>query len=172
MGGARQGEMAIPVTPLSLSCGDAGTATNRGSSMLGPRTWIVSLLLVLAAISAHPAGAFGDEIKEGRTSYMRYCASCHGSNADGHGFVARALAQPPSDLRHLGEGNDTSLLVDRLVRVIDGRRLVAAHGQREMPVWGERFDDIQGEGTPREKGVRDRINAIVAYLVSIQTRAP
>ena len=99
-------------------------------------------------------------------------ASCHGSNADGHGFVARALAQPPRDLRQLGEGNDTSLLVDRLVRVIDGRKLVTAHGEREMPVWGERFGDIQGEGTPREKGVRERINAIVAYLMSIQIKAP
>ena len=140
--------------------------------MLRTRTWIVSVLLLAVAVSAHRTGAFADEITEGRTSYMRYCASCHGSNADGHGFVARALAQPPSDLRHLGEGNDTSLLVDRLVRVIDGRKLVTAHGERDMPVWGERFGDIQGEGTPRENGVRERINAIVAYLMSIQIKAP
>jgi len=140
--------------------------------MLGARTCIVGVLLVLGAASALCRGAFADEITEGRTAYMRYCASCHGSNADGHGFVAPALAQPPTDLRHLSEGHDTSLLVDRLVRTIDGRRLVTAHGERDMPVWGERFNDIQGEGPQREKAVRDRINAIVAYLMSIQTKGP
>lgn len=140
--------------------------------MLATRPRIVSALLVLIAVGALGTGAFADEIKEGRTSFMRHCASCHGVEADGHGFVAPALAQPPNDLRHLGQGNDTSILADRLVRVIDGRKTVIAHGERDMPVWGERFEDIQVEGAPREQAVRARINAIVAYLISIQAKAP
>jgi len=132
------------------------------------RWWIVSALLALVALGAPARSAFADEIAEGRAHFRRYCASCHGVQADGHGFVAPALAHPPSDLRHLGEGNDTSLLADRLVRAIDGRQVVVAHGEREMPVWGEQFADIKAEGAPREQAMRARINAIVAYLLSIQ----
>ena len=107
--------------------------------------------------------ALADEIANGRTYFLRYCASCHGVEADGHGYVAPALAHPSGDLRRLGEGNDTAILADRLVRAIDGRKVVTAHGEREMPVWGERFDDIKRpEGAPRETAVHDRINAIVA----------
>lgn len=128
---------------------------------------------LLVATSLLRTAAAADEIAAGRTAFMRFCASCHGADADGHGYVAPALAHPPGDLRRLGEGHDTSLLADRLVRSIDGRKVVTAHGERDMPVWGERFEDIQRpEGTPREKAVHDRINALVAYLLSIQVQVP
>ncbi len=136
------------------------------------RWWLMgSLLLALVAVGTPARSACADEVAEGRAQFKRYCASCHGVEADGHGFVAPALAHPPGDLRHLGEGNDTSLLADRLVRAIDGRTVVVAHGEREMPVWGEQFGDIQAaEGAPREAAVRARVNAIVAYLLSIQVK--
>lgn len=136
-----------------------------------PQLRVIGVLLALVTVAARGASALSEEIAQGRTYFMRYCASCHGAEADGRGFVARALSYPPPDLRHLGEGNDTSLLADRLVEVIDGRKIVVAHGEREMPVWGERFDDIKAEGAAREKVVRERINAIVAYLLSIQVKA-
>lgn len=127
---------------------------------------------ILLGTSVLRVAAFADEVADGRTYFLRYCASCHGVQADGHGYVAPALAHPPGDLRRLGEGNDTSIFADRLVRGIDGRKVVTAHGEREMPVWGERFDDIKRpEGAARETAVHDRINAIVAYLLSIQLRA-
>lgn len=138
--------------------------------MLTIRRSIASTLLALGVLAAPGTPTLADEIAAGRTHFMHYCASCHGRDADGRGFVAPALAHPPADLRHLGAGNDTSLLADRLVRVIDGRKVVTAHGEREMPVWGERFADIAAEGAQREKLVRDRINAIVAYLLSIQLK--
>ena len=127
---------------------------------------------ILLGTSVLRMAAFADEVADGRTYFLRYCASCHGVAADGHGYVAPALAHPPGDLRRFGQGNDTSILADRLVRAIDGRKVVTAHGEREMPVWGERFEDIKRpEGAPRETAVHDRINAIVAYLLSIQLRA-
>jgi len=136
--------------------------------MLGPRPWIASVLLVLVAIGAAGRHASADQAMEGRTYFMRYCASCHGIEADGHGFVARALAHPPSDLRHLGDRYGTPLPSDRVARFIDGREAVTAHGEREMPVWGERFDDITADGVTREKVMHERLAAIVAYLVLIQ----
>ena len=136
--------------------------------MLRLRPWIASVLLVLVAAGAAGTRASADQAMEGRTYFMRYCASCHGIEADGHGFVARALAHPPSDLRHLGDRYGTPLPADRLARFIDGRDAVTAHGAREMPVWGERFDDIKADGVTREKVVHERIAAIVAYLILIQ----
>ena len=100
---------------------------------------------------------------EGRVLYMRYCASCHGLDADGHGPVASVLAHPTPDLRHLGERYGRPLPQDRIAGWIDGREEVAAHGPREMPVWGERFHAPEG-------GLDPRIRAIVAYLASIQQR--
>ena len=139
--------------------------------MLRLRPWIASVLLVLVAAGVAGTRASADQAMEGRTYFMRYCASCHGMEADGHGFVARALAHPPSDLRHLGDRYGTPLPADRLARFIDGREAVTAHGEREMPVWGERFDDIKAKGAAREKVVRERIAAIVAYLILIQAGA-
>ena len=66
--------------------------------MLRSRVWLAGVLLTLSS------PVWADETAEGRTYYMRYCASCHGVEADGHGNVAPALAQPPSDLKHLAEG--------------------------------------------------------------------
>jgi mono/diheme cytochrome c family protein len=133
------------------------------------RVQLVAGILLAGSVWGTVVGA--DELAAGRASYMRYCASCHGVDADGRGYVAPALAQPPTALKDLGAGNDTSLLVDRLVRSIDGRKVVTAHGTREMPVWGERFEDIKPEGAPRERAVQARINAIVAYILSIQGKA-
>lgn len=128
-------------------------------------------LLASVAVGTYVTATFADEIAEGRTSFRRFCAACHGTKADGNGFVAQALLHKPTDLIHLGEGNDTALLADLLVRAIDGRKLVTAHGERDMPVWGEQFEDIKAaEGIPRENAVRDRINAIVAYILSIQVK--
>jgi mono/diheme cytochrome c family protein len=136
--------------------------------MLGARPWIARILLVLVAVGAAGRHASADQAMAGRTYFMRYCASCHGIEADGHGFVARALAHPPSDLRHLGDRYGTPLPADRVARFIDGREAVTAHGEREMPVWGERFDDIKADGVAREKVVHERLAAIVAYLILIQ----
>ena len=148
--------------------------------MLTPRPWIAGVVLTLAMLAGRGPCAGADEIAEGRTYFMRYCASCHGVEGDGHGFVGPALAHPPSDLRHLGERNEVTLhgdlrerhdvLAERIARFIDGREMLTAHGTREMPVWGERFDDVQAGGAPRERLVRERINTMVAYLFSIQAK--
>jgi mono/diheme cytochrome c family protein len=116
--------------------------------------------------------ASADQIDEGRTYFMRYCASCHGVEANGKGFVARALTRRPPDLRHLGRHLRDRLLGERIARYIDGREVVPAHGEREMPVWGERFEDPSAKGAAREGQVSERINAIVAYVLAIQEPAP
>jgi mono/diheme cytochrome c family protein len=132
------------------------------------RMSIVTILMLVNVCTS----ALADQSAEGRTYFMRYCASCHGVEADGKGFVARALARRPPDLRHLGRNTRDPLLGERIARYIDGREVVPAHGERAMPVWGERFEDLPAMGAERDGQVRERINAIVAYLLSIQKQAP
>ena len=132
------------------------------------RFWMVTMLILINAGTS----VLADQADEGRAYFMRYCASCHGVEADGKGYVARALTRRPPDLRHLGRHTRDPLLGERIARYIDGREVVPAHGEREMPVWGERFEDLSAKGTEREGQVRERINAIVAYLLSIQEQAP
>jgi hypothetical protein len=52
--------------------------------------------------------------------------------------------------------------------VVDGRRVVAAHGTREMPVWGAVFDEeLKDRAYPGYTGLL-RTRSLVDYLRSIQ----
>jgi mono/diheme cytochrome c family protein len=120
------------------------------------------MLLATAAVAA-PL----DSAERGRVTYLRYCASCHGVHGDGRGPVSRALTFRPSDLRELSRRYGTPLDRERLAAVIDGRTEVAAHGDRDMPVWGERFD-LPPDDVSRERTITERIAELRAYLESIQ----
>ena len=121
--------------------------------------------------SAAAAAAAQKKVSQGRTYYLRYCASCHGENGDGQGPMASSLKQQPADLRLLSEKYGTPLSVERVSAFIDGRDAVAAHGPREMPVWGERFYDIWNAKSSRG-GMQGRIKQIVLYLRTIQLKHP
>jgi len=104
---------------------------------------------------------------KGRALYLRYCASCHGISADGHGPVASALKIPPADLRILSKRYGNPLPEDQIAQFIDGRADVQAHGPREMPIWGERIW-ASGEAEGQQRKVSHRVADLVAYLQSIQ----
>ncbi len=136
-----------------------------------PRRQKFAIIMILLAASFYcgsPAVAqVSDEAVQGRIYYMRYCAACHGDKADGNGPVSKVLSTPPADLRRLTEKYGNPLPADRVIRFIDGRDAVAAHGSREMPVWGERFYE-SGGGKEHERQVRGILSYIVAYLRTIQ----
>lgn len=127
-------------------------------------------LMIGVAMIASYGRAFAaetDDALQGRIYYLRYCAACHGDKADGKGPVSGVLSAPPADLRRLSEKYGSPLPSDPVIRFIDGREAVAAHGPREMPVWGERFYE-SGGGKEQERQVRGVLSYIVAYLRSIQ----
>jgi mono/diheme cytochrome c family protein len=138
----------------------------------GPRLAETSLLsclgLILAGLLATNDVALAGlkQIRRGRALYVEYCASCHGSSAEGNGPVARALSTPPANLRRLAERFGNPLPEDQVARYIDGRAEVKAHGLRDMPVWGARFHYESGAD---ERRVRQWIGDLLAYLQSIQT---
>lgn len=101
--------------------------------------------------------------------YLRDCASCHGVKGDGQGPVAAELKTPPTDLRLLSLRYGTPLPEDQIARFIDGRADIAAHGPRDMPVWGEQVWKYS-EGKGPSSQVTSRVADLVAYLQSIQER--
>jgi len=109
----------------------------------------------------------------GRVTFNRYCASCHGENADGTGPVARMLKIPPANLGTLTIENDGEFPTERVTAAIDGREEVKTHGTRDMPVWGEVFQTalVANPSTPDESG-EDRavrkVRELVLYIETLQ----
>lgn len=128
----------------------------------------LALSVLLSIILGAAVIARADDVAQGRGYYLRYCASCHGENADGRGPAAPSLKEQPPDLRRLSERYGTPLPATRLARFIDGRAMVSAHGSRTMPVWGRRFQEIWSAQHSNQANMENRIAQIVQYLDSIQ----
>jgi mono/diheme cytochrome c family protein len=97
--------------------------------------------------------------------FRAYCASCHGSDAKGHGPAAVALRSKVPDLTALVASNNGQF-PEALVRgTILGDDVVAAHGSRAMPIWGPIFHQVEEDV---DKG-NVRVENLIKYLESIQS---
>lgn len=105
---------------------------------------------------------------DGAALYKAHCASCHGSSGRGDGPVAEFLKMPPADLTQIVKQARGAFPAAQLVRIIDGRQLVRAHGDSKMPVWGDAFSHSLTRAD--DAAVRQKIDALVKYLQSIQER--
>lgn len=124
-------------------------------------------LVVLTACARSPSPLLGtDTAAEGRALYLRACASCHGADARGAGAVAPALRVPPPDLTGLRARHGGTFPREWVIDVVVGKRQVAAHGTREMPVWSERFGP--GLGGVASVWAHRRDQLIADYLESLQ----
>lgn len=117
----------------------------------------VLALVVAAAAAAHAA-------ESGEVLYRRFCASCHGLEGRGDGPVAPALHERPTDLTRL----TTSRSV--LMRQIDGRHAINAHGTAEMPVWGEVFEESLINEPYRRRTALLRVQALADYVAELRTK--
>jgi mono/diheme cytochrome c family protein len=114
------------------------------------------LLVLLAAASAAlvpvlPLAA--EPAQKGRALYGKYCASCHGLDGRGATELAKLFEKDAPDLTRIATrrgGWFPEVLVEEIV---DGR--FAAHGGRQMPVWGETL-------------TRDEIILVTEYIYAIQ----
>jgi mono/diheme cytochrome c family protein len=97
-----------------------------------------------------------------------YCASCHGADGRGHGPVAASLRTAPSDLTALSRRHGGSFPRHDAERYLAGDEVppVAAHGAKEMPVWGPIFRALD----PDERTRNVRVANIIDYLESMQVK--
>jgi mono/diheme cytochrome c family protein len=123
------------------------------------------LFLVLAGLNTMASAQEAQDV--GKTEFNRHCASCHGLDGKGKGWVAKMLTAQPSDLTQLSKANEGRFPFFKIQKVIDGREAIVAHGKREMPVWGARFSE-HTSGPAAATTVRGHILELLIYLNSIQ----
>jgi mono/diheme cytochrome c family protein len=104
----------------------------------------------------------------GRTIFLSYCASCHGKDGRGGGPSSKALKKPPADLTRLAARYGRPLPREQLAAFIDGRKDLASHGTREMPIWGERLYETEPPSDKLEHRKVGSIVLLIDYLDSIQ----
>ena len=128
-------------------------------------TTICSLAFLFFLASLHH-DSFSAGIDSGKAFYLQYCSSCHGQEGRGNGPVARYLNVKVPDLTLIKEKNKGIYPTDKIMSVIDGRRIVRAHGEREMPVWGEIFKSEQKKYPERTGLLKAKI--IAEYVATLQ----
>ena len=139
--------------------------------------------LVMAGLTAgFAAAAQAEDLDMGRSEFQSSCASCHGADARGKGPVSHQLKIPPPDLTMLAKNNNGVFPTNAVYETVEGLKTIPAHGTREMPIWGERFNPVvnlphyvdpyywkmAGPEQSPEVVVRKRILAVIDYLSRIQ----
>lgn len=134
------------------------------------------ILVGVFAVITSAAAASNDDAELGKIAYGTYCASCHGLDGKGAGPMAGQLVNMPTDLTGLAKAAGGAFPAERVRATIDGRDMPAAHGNREMPLWGEMFVFESTGGGRAEDGmsemtdelVEQRVGQLVAYIGSLQ----
>jgi mono/diheme cytochrome c family protein len=114
--------------------------------------------------------AIAQDAGRGAVLFADHCATCHGAKATGNGPMRAVLSVPPPDLTRLAQGNGGVFPTAQLVRRIDGRTEVLAHGG-PMPLFGMLLDGPSGailapDGS--EVVTTEAIVDIAAWLERIQ----
>ncbi len=103
----------------------------------------------------------------GKEMFNAYCASCHGTDAKGDGPAAPALKVPPSDLTLLAKNNGGTYPAMKVSSALNGTAELAAHGNKDMPVWGPIFFNMSGGSSGQ---VLQRISNLNKYIESLQAK--
>src|SRR5476649_2473574 len=123
------------------------------------------LLLPEIAIAAGPVTK---SVESGHHIFMEHCASCHGADATGNGPSASAMKTPPANLTQITKNSGGTFPAARVVETITYGGDIAAHGSRQMPVWGKVFSEEGGGGRGGSYYSRRAVIALKRYLDSIQ----
>ena len=152
-------------------------SANAGTVLLSLLATLLALLFLAPAVAGQDGGT--DEVYDadsapsvvnpgqaalGKHLFRSFCASCHGSQAQGDGSIADMLRVPPADLTALAAENGGEFPFQRAMAVIDGREKVKGHGTSDMPAWGDAFAEISDS----DEQVQDKIAQLVHFIWSIQ----
>jgi len=138
--------------------------------------WAILIVIIALAMVS-----FGQEVKKevkhvpikptsaasGQEMYKGYCAVCHGTSGKGDGPAVSALKVPPPDLTTLAQKNGGKYPAMKVSAVIRGEDTLAAHGSKDMPVWGSLFWQMSGGQTSE---VQQRVSNLNKYIESLQQK--
>jgi len=132
---------------------------------------VAALAVLASAAGSRAADEPAYSAAAGAVTYRTYCANCHGSDGRGEGYIAPMLRVKPTDLTRLAAENGGEYPADRVRAAIDGRTDVRAHGNREMPIWGDVFLWPEEDSPERRLHVVRKIGELVEHLREIQEPA-
>jgi len=130
------------------------------------RRCIVASLALFGWIEAGYAADYVS--RSGEELYRQFCAACHGQAGKGDGPVAGSLKVEVPDLTLIARRSGGVFPRDRIEKIIDGRFIVGAHGTRTMPIWGERFSEVEVGNPDAEKATRTVTGRLADYLWMLQ----
>lgn len=130
-----------------------------------PLHFLVGAALSLLAAAAHSADYVA---MSGPQLYSRFCAACHGASGHGDGPVSQSMRVEVPDLTLIARRAGGTYPRERVIRIIDGRFIMGAHGSRAMPVWGEDLSRIEVGDPAAEQAGRIVIEKIADYLGLLQ----
>lgn len=125
---------------------------------------VAGVALVLGAGVAH-----ADE-NPGKKLFTQYCGSCHGPDGRGDGVLSGVLKEKPADLTLIAKNNGGEFPRQKVMRFIDGTTDVRAHGNPDMPVWGEVFKEQLADSPTQQAEIRTTILEITNYIGTIQQK--
>lgn len=136
---------------------------------------LVGIALFCTASAALAQAKPQARVDFGEREYRSSCAVCHGLSGKGDGPYQPFQAKSPPNLTTLSKANSGVFPYQRVYEIIDGRQAVAAHGPRDMPIWGARYlaesagyyMDVPYDP---EAFVRTRVSALVDYVYRIQAK--
>jgi mono/diheme cytochrome c family protein len=116
----------------------------------------------------HPASE--ENPASGKEDFMNHCAPCHGDNGKGNGPELKVLPDiHPTDLTKISLKNGGVFPTQKVMDMVDGRKVIPSHKRFDMPFWGVNFQQEGKEFTPEsEARAKARIEALVDYIKSIQ----
>ena len=135
------------------------------SRLLVPAVLTACLVAGVTAAQRNPPLVIDSMV--GRDLFEFYCATCHGRDGKGTGPVAAALKTPPADLTIIAKHNGGRFPRGEVIAfVADEKSPIAAHGPRQMPVWGPIVRALD----PSDTRAKVRIDNLVTYIESMQAK--
>lgn len=136
-----------------------------------------SFLLATGAVLALAVAGLGQKVKQtsapptpaasGQDMYVSYCAACHGADLKGGGPAAGALKVAPTDLTTLARRHGGKFPTLHVSHVIAGDEMYAAHGSKDMPIWGPTFRALSQND---KSVVMLRIDNLTKYIEAHQVK--
>lgn len=125
------------------------------------------------ALAAFIAPAMAQDAVVGQAEFRDHCAACHGLTGLGDGPIGQILKTPAPNLAQISQRNGGKFPFQRIYEIIDGRAVLAAHGSRDMPLWGDRYVRDVKPVTPDQTEitktqVEQRILSLVYYIGTLQ----
>ena len=128
-------------------------------------------LLILPVVVILPVAGFAAPTNDAaKAMYLQYCGACHGQSGKGDGVVSGFLRPRPTDLTQIAKKAGGAYSSPQVVQMIDGTKTVRAHGDPDMPVWGEVFRERSTTPLPRRVEIQGKLLLIAEYLRSIQEK--